>query len=58
MGVSREVARVSAIVHGYSVAMAWGAAILLAAAVPIAVLVNAGAPARRVEHRDSFTYLT
>jgi hypothetical protein len=47
MGVSGEVARVSATVHGYSVAMAWGAAILLAATVPIAALVNAGAPARR-----------
>ncbi len=43
----REFARVSATVHGYSVAMAWGAAILLAAAVPIAALINAGAPTRR-----------
>jgi hypothetical protein len=34
-------------VHGFTVAMAWGVAILLAAAVPIAVFVNAKAPARR-----------
>jgi hypothetical protein len=34
-------------VHGFTVAMIWGAAILLAAALPVAVCVNAKAPARR-----------
>jgi hypothetical protein len=34
-------------VHGFAVTMAWGAAILLIAALPIAVLINAKAPARR-----------
>ena len=33
-------------VHGYTVAAAWGAAILLAFAIPIALLVNAGVPGR------------
>jgi hypothetical protein len=33
-------------VHGFAVAMSWGAAILLAAALPIGVLINAKAPAR------------
>jgi EmrB/QacA subfamily drug resistance transporter len=33
-------------VHGYAVAAAWGAAVLLTAAVPIGVLINAGAPAK------------
>jgi MFS family permease len=33
-------------VHGFAVAMAWGAAILLIAALPIGVLINAEAPAR------------
>ncbi len=33
--------------HGFAVAMAWGAVILLAAAIPIAALINATAPARR-----------
>ena len=33
-------------VHGFTVAMIWGAAILLTAAVPVAVCVNARAPAR------------
>jgi MFS family permease len=35
----------AASVHGYAAAAGWGAVILLAAAVPIGVLVNAGAPA-------------
>jgi len=34
----------SATVHGYGVAAAWGAGILLVFAVPIALLINAGAP--------------
>jgi hypothetical protein len=34
--------RVEAIVHGYSVATAWGVAILLVGAVVAAVLINAG----------------
>jgi hypothetical protein len=34
-------------VHGYSVAMAWGVAIVLAAAVPIVVLIDTSRPARR-----------
>ena len=36
----------TATVHGYTVAAAWGAAILLATAIPIAWLINAGAPRR------------
>ena len=40
-------AGVAASVHGYSVAMAWGVAIVLAAAVPIVVLIDASKPARR-----------
>jgi predicted MFS family arabinose efflux permease len=34
-------------VHGFTVAMIWGAVILFAAAVPVAVCINAKAPARR-----------
>ncbi|HEY5987409.1 MAG TPA: hypothetical protein VIV12_13705, partial [Streptosporangiaceae bacterium] len=34
-------------VHGFTVAMAWGAAILVIAAIPITVLINAKTPARR-----------
>jgi EmrB/QacA subfamily drug resistance transporter len=34
----------AATVHGYTVAGAWGAAILFALAIPIGVLINAGAP--------------
>jgi len=37
---------VAATVHGYTVAMAWGVAILVVAAVPAVVLVDAKAPAR------------
>lgn len=37
---------VTSTVHGFTVAMVWGAVITLAAAVPIAVFVNAKAPAR------------
>ena len=37
----------TAIDHGFTVAMIWGAAILLVAAVPIAIFINAKAPARR-----------
>jgi EmrB/QacA subfamily drug resistance transporter len=36
----------AATVHGYAVAAAWGAAILLATAIPIAWLINARAPGR------------
>ncbi len=36
----------AAIVHGYTVAAAWGAGILLVLVVPIAWLINAGAPQR------------
>jgi EmrB/QacA subfamily drug resistance transporter len=34
-------------VHGFAVAMAWGAVIVIAVAIPVAVLINAKAPARR-----------
>ncbi len=34
----------TATVNGYTVAMAWGAAILLVAAIPIGILINAKAP--------------
>jgi EmrB/QacA subfamily drug resistance transporter len=37
-------ASVAATVHGYTTAMAWGAGILLAAAIPAVALVNAKAP--------------
>lgn len=36
----------AATVHGYVVAVGWGAGILLAASVPVALLVNAAAPKR------------
>jgi MFS family permease len=39
----------AATVHGYTVAAAWGAAILLALAIPIALLVNAGVPRRTAQ---------
>jgi hypothetical protein len=38
---------VTATVHGFAVAMIWGAAITLVAAGPIATFVNARTPARR-----------
>ena len=41
---SNERMRVEAIVHGFSVATQWGAAILLLGAVVAAVLINAGKP--------------
>ena len=41
---SNERLRVEAIVHGYSVATAWGAAILLLGALVAAALINAGKP--------------
>jgi EmrB/QacA subfamily drug resistance transporter len=37
----------TATVHGFTVAMAWGAGILVAAAIPVAIFVNAKAAARR-----------
>jgi MFS family permease len=39
-------AAVTATVHGYATAMAWGAGILLVTAIPVLVLVNAKAPSR------------
>lgn len=36
----------AATVHGYAVAVGWGAGILLAAAIPIALLINTAAPKR------------
>jgi len=36
----------AATVHGYAVAAGWGAAILLVLAIPLALLINAGAPPR------------
>jgi MFS family permease len=44
--VHAEAALAVATVHGYSVAAAWGAAILLALAIPIGGLINAGVPRR------------
>jgi EmrB/QacA subfamily drug resistance transporter len=41
---SNERLRVDAIVHGYSIATGWGAAILLIGAVVAAALINAGKP--------------
>jgi EmrB/QacA subfamily drug resistance transporter len=38
---------VTAIVHGFAVAMAWGAGLLVLAALPVAVFITATAPARR-----------
>ena len=38
---------VTATVHGFTVAMIWGAAITLVATVPVAIFVNARRPARR-----------
>jgi hypothetical protein len=40
--------RISGLVHGYSVAAGWGAAILVAAAVVAALLIDARRPAPRV----------
>jgi EmrB/QacA subfamily drug resistance transporter len=37
----------TATVHGFAVAMAWGAGIVFVAAIPVAILVNAKAAARR-----------
>jgi EmrB/QacA subfamily drug resistance transporter len=37
----------TAIVHGFTVAMIWGTAILLVAAIPVAIFINAKTPARR-----------
>ena len=36
-----------AIVHGFAVAMAWGAGLLILAAVPVALFITAAVPARR-----------
>jgi EmrB/QacA subfamily drug resistance transporter len=43
----RAGAVVAATVHGFAVAMVWGAVALLVAAVPIAVFVNAAPPSRK-----------
>jgi hypothetical protein len=40
---------VTGTVHGFTVAMVWGAAITLVAAVPIAFFVNARTPARHAD---------
>jgi hypothetical protein len=37
---------VTATVHGFTVAMLWGAIITVAAAVPVAIFVNARTPSR------------
>jgi EmrB/QacA subfamily drug resistance transporter len=37
----------AAIVHGFAVAMAWGAGLLLLAALPVAMFITAAVPARR-----------
>lgn len=44
---------VTGTVHGFTVAMVWGAAITLAAAVPIAIFVNAKTPAPRTKAREA-----
>jgi hypothetical protein len=36
---------VAGTVHGFNVAMAWGALVMVAAAIPVAARVNAPAPA-------------
>jgi EmrB/QacA subfamily drug resistance transporter len=41
----------AALVHGYAVAMAYGAAILVVGAIAAGALINAGRPAPREEHR-------
>lgn len=46
-GVPGAAARAAASVHGYSVAMGWGLGILLAAALPIVILIDASRPAHR-----------
>jgi hypothetical protein len=42
-------------VHGFTVAMVWGAAILLVAAVPIAIFTNASTPAARRVRQSNMT---
>ncbi|HVW47386.1 MAG TPA: MFS transporter [Solirubrobacterales bacterium] len=44
---------VTGTVHGFTVAMVWGAAITLAAAVPIAIFVNAKTPSPRTKAREA-----
>jgi EmrB/QacA subfamily drug resistance transporter len=41
-----QTVHLAAVVHGYTIAAAWGAGILLVLVVPIAWLINAGAPRR------------
>jgi hypothetical protein len=48
---SHERFRIEAIVHGYSIATAWGAAILVVGAVVAAALINAGRPSARPDER-------
>ena len=48
---SHERFRIDAIVHGYSIATAWGAAILVVGAVVAAALINAGRPSARPDER-------
>jgi hypothetical protein len=38
---------VAATVHGFNVAMIWGALVLIVAAIPIALFVNAPTPAAK-----------
>ncbi len=46
LAAHRTVGVITATVHGFTVAMAWGAIITAAAAVPIAIFVNARTPSR------------
>jgi EmrB/QacA subfamily drug resistance transporter len=47
LAVHHTASSATAIVHGFSIAMIWGTAILLVAAVPIAIFINAKAAAGR-----------
>ena len=44
-----------ALVHGYAVATAWAAGVLVLGAVSTAVLIDAGRPAPQVAHRQAST---
>jgi EmrB/QacA subfamily drug resistance transporter len=54
----RGVDGATATVHGFTVAMVWGALALLAAAIPIALFVNAGPPSRKRRERRLATGTT
>jgi EmrB/QacA subfamily drug resistance transporter len=47
LAIHHTASSATATVHGFTIAMIWGTAILLVAAVPIAIFINAKAPARR-----------